>query len=554
MFYPYVAYLTSLLITSGISHHPLASHQNSATLNRYIQPFKSFVAMIFRAARDNVNNPDHWVHTICVTNLAAVARGLSSPEHTTTLSDLTNVIHRICMCCWKTTWDIQDPLADPTYRFCVYYSFRKNGVHMAVSSVTGLFAQLKYIISLSMLCEICQSEDKIKACHELSPYFTDDASLSTFSMICNWQHIASTIVYNEAAKIDIVWKDREHWTELYYRGDTIELQATQNMFHQMESDLVGLWEKVLCGLSLRVDCDVIREDMSNTSHGYSFLSDPRNVQFSSAREEFPKAILTHPGLRDRFTIVTDGSRRWKICALAAWLVDYATLSHLLLLRCQMLTGGPARGTEMTSMIYRSSAEQPVRNMSIVDRYVVLLGTYSKTSTVSGKDHFRPRALDGVSGAILVQDLALARPFAILAVQLLYPDDSALLNIYNSYIFVNNRKLFTTDDITSKMKLYIAKYLQAELGVQAWRHLAIAWRRKLCPWASNVLENQHEDYIGAEQAGHSWAVERRLYGRSADALAGPTEDIVHLYLKASGNWQKAMLTVPGMSNLLYSTQW
>ena len=95
-----------------------------------------------------------------------------------------------------------------------------------------------------------------------------------------------------------------------------------------------------------------------------------------------------------------------------------------------------------------------------------------------------------------------------------------------------------------MKAHSLQPLDEAYGVQAFRHIKIAWRRKLCPSATDILENGQEDCIGAEQAGHTARVESRVYGLSPDALSGPAEDILPLFLTASTSWQKAMRIVPG----------
>ena len=53
-------------------------------------------------------------------------------------------------------------------------------------------------------------------------------------------------------------------------------------------------------------------------------------------------------------------------------------------------------------------------------------------------------------------------------------------------------------------------------------------------------------MGAEQTGHSVRTERLHYGISAESLAGPSVDVLPLFLDASGQWQVEMHTVPGNS--------
>lgn len=58
-----------------------------------------------------------------------------------------------------------------------------------------------------------------------------------------------------------------------------------------------------------------------------------------------------------------------------------------------------------------------------------------------------------------------------------------------------------------------------------RYISIALQQKICPNATKLIESEHKNYIGAEQAGHSWAVEKKVYKLLAEALAGPSKDIL-----------------------------
>ncbi|KAG1832560.1 hypothetical protein DFJ58DRAFT_736345 [Suillus subalutaceus] len=95
-----------------------------------------------------------------------------------------------------------------------------------------------------------------------------------------------------------------------------------------------------------------------------------------------------------------------------------------------------------------------------------------------------------------KDLALTRPFAEVAAYICYPDKPSI------------------KDLESVEKIGFP------LGVNSWRHISTAFKRKL----------------EALQAGHSRATENRIYGLSPDALASGAEDLLPLFLQASNNWQ------------------
>lgn len=539
-------------VCRGLNNSPFARHQEAKSSQGYALTLKRLVAMLFRLHCESLEDDDFvedkhpWMNANRLSLSLEELRTYSSHPEDYSADDIRCALGEVMSALWTTSWSSTEhiPIADPTILFCAFLSLRHDGSYMPAKWITKIFAQLKYLMRLHVISCVAFAKDPLQQFKALQPWCTDCGELSTFSALCNWQHIATTIVMSEPSIPNLFWVDRKHWTKLTYAGHLITLEATRSMHEAIEKDLITCWEeKVLLGTQLRVDTSTLKENLGNRTPGYSFLTEPSN-NLQQYRTLLFDSIQQSPSLHDRFIITKPSQRHWNQAALAQWLVDYAALSLLLLVRCEMLSGGPARGTELTSMLYCSSPEQPVRNLSLLDTYVMLLTTYSKTTSLSGLDRFIPHALDSVTADILVQSLIIARPFAILAMQTCYPHTPEHSNLYRSYLFVNNDRRFTTDDLSREMGRYSLQFLGHAHGIQTHRHMTVAWRRKLCPSATDILENEHEDYVGAEQAGHSWAVEKKIYGVSMDALAGSSEDFLAVFLKASTNWQKAMKTVPG----------
>ena len=152
---------------------------------------------------------------------------------------------------------------------------------------------------------------------------------------------------------------------------------------------------------------------------------------------------------------------------------------------------------------------------------------------------------------MIQDLALTRPFAEVAAHICYPDKPSIKESYQTQIFMNDHKLFTTDQLSATMARESMDRLGFRLGVNSWRHISTAFKRKLGRFAEELLEEDGEDTIEALQAGHSRTTENRIYGLSPDTLAGGAEDLLPQFLQASTNWQLLMHTVPGGLQLPYS---
>lgn len=288
----------------------------------------------------------------------------------------------------------------------------------------------------------------------------------------------------------------------------------------------------------------LTDDLSNRFVGHSFLKDLRNSSLPEDDALF-KAILDSPQGRDKFLIQSPTGTTWNHHTLHQWLKDYAELEGLLLLRAEMLGGAPGRGTEMTSMTYCNIPTRPFRNLVLVDEYVVLLRRYHKSGALTGVDKLIPHALDAFTGSIIIQDLALLRPMAQIIAHILYPDNSAITTLYQTKLFVNKTKEFTTEQLSDSMAKHSLSFLGFALTLAAWRHISIAFRRKFCAAVMEFMENDEpRETIEALQAGHHKAIEDRIYGLSADSLAGLAEDFLIHFLKASCKWQQTCLTVPG----------
>lgn len=528
--------------------------QEATTISKYKNPLKRLLAMLVRSASAAPTASDaphnHWMLSSPVYDEigGTLFKWLQSGDCSAAVG--AEVVREVCSLLWLRSWDSTkaDHLPDPTQRFCVLYSLRSDGSHTAPKYITKLFAQLKYLIRLHVLNCILRADDRMHAVQDLRQWYTRKEALSTFSMVCSWQKVASSQVMLDMALTSVYWIDRKTWKTISYDGDQIHLADVQKMFHGMEDELVRTFEdEVLLGQEFDISTAGLTESLGTRTVGYSFLEDERNTQLEGTEHALYDRIMSDQQLRSEFTVQVGDTVQWNRTRLHQWLDAHIRLSLLLLIRCEMLSGGPARGTEVIFALFRSCLTQQLRNLSIVDKCLMLLRTYGKTTSLTGKDRLIPHALDSVTADVLLRELILARPFACLAAEMCFPDQPEVANRYRSYVFVKGTRHFATEDISREMKSWTWKYLKVELGVQDWRHVMIAWRRKLCPSASSVLENEHEDYIGAEQAGHSWRVEKSIYGISPDALAGLPEDMIPLFLKASCSWQKAMRTVPGTSN-------
>ena len=520
-----------------------------ASLQRYSLVVVALLAMLLRTAEAQSLQMSQALQTL------HMALHRDHDQH------LMACVHKVLMLAWTTPnkpTTRNDPQCGTTEKCLALLTLEQSGAFKEPKDVTMIIAKLTHCIRLALLKEVHaraendQSYDQEVACLTLKRWYTEKNN-SPFARLRSLQHRASAISFETMGLPQIWWKDRTSWKSMLYKGDELHLDQVCNMFADMEAKLVDTWEnKILGGLPLHDHHEdaTISDDLTNKDVGYSFLSDPRNPGFKQRCDRLLRAIVDERGTFKDFLLEREGALTWNQSALRGWLRDYSELQRLLLLRVEMLSGAPGRGTELTAMTYRNTKTRTTRNLVMMGDHLVILCQYLKTTALTGHDKLIPHALDAVTSDVLIQDLTFARPFAEIAASQCFGYDPEIGSLYRNFLFVNFNRLFTTDDISSFMRQSSLPHLSFGLTVSTWRHVQTAWKRKLGCTTEDVIETERSDTIEALQAGHSRATENRLYGLSVQALANTAEDVLPLYLDASITWQRHCKTFPSGSVSCY----
>lgn len=536
----------------GVNNTPFHPHQEETTFYQYLNTITRLLGMFWQMK----DHPSYYL-PLPDTVTKALTRYFTVLE--TDESDH-DPLHDVFMSIWRYHWPItpNNTIPDPTHRLLVLMSLQPDGGHKDPSKMTQPIAHLKYALRLAFALEISQNATHVYdgqpflAYQQLKEWLHEKLPC-TFNTLCTLQHLATSITMSTLGLPQIFWTDRLHHRSLLYLGSDVHFSDFKAMFQEMEDDLIDLFEnQVLLGLKDIVLVPLptrIHEDLTKTSEGYSFVNDPRNPSFIAARSSLFDAIRDDPVLKEHFVRVENGDLVWNKYALRQWLMDYGRFSCHLMARCEMLSGGPGRGTELTAMSFRSTKTYRQRNLSILDRHVAMIRTYTKISALIGQDQLIPHSLDGLTSALVIQNLVVCRPFAELAASICFPDNDEVLQLYQYKLFVNINRPFKSDDLTQIMSKYTLKHLGFKCGIRPWRHIAIAFRRHLCPLAHAFFEDiasaNDRDTAAILQLGHSRQTEDRRYAITADTMHGLSEEIIPLYLDASVDWQIVCEVVPGM---------
>ncbi|KAF8986938.1 hypothetical protein BDZ89DRAFT_1152713 [Hymenopellis radicata] len=145
--------------------------------------------------------------------------------------------------------------------------------------------------------------------------------------------------------------------------------------------------------------------------------------------------------------------------------------------------------------------------------------------------------------MLVQIHALARPIASIVSSEACPEYPSAEADYSHMLFMSFGCPFESRHLGEKLANASAKVLGWEMGINAHRHIFIAFHRKQHPLLAQEEENPDFDSISALQSGHSRSTENRVYGLSATVMEGAEEDYMAVFLEVSVAWQRTLRIVP-----------
>ena len=533
----------------SINNTPFKCHQHPETLIEYGGVCIRLLAMLLRIK-------DTHLYPLPLPDKLAASRdrlwtALDTDQDLLIRDAVNDLLFRLWTHEWKKTEE--NVIGDPTICLLALAMIKPDGSFCTPVQTTPFIAKLIYCQRLIFLIAMHTKQTGTKACDLYSHWFTEKVQ-STFNSLYTLQHKASALAYSEISMPRLVWTDRKTYGSMRYRGTPITFQGLQHIFSAIEEDAVKMWEKdILMDLPLRVNYNELFDDPANTTVDYSFFSDTRNRCFAD-RDIMAKAIIEDPALSKIFLTNSHGNGPpiWNINALQNWLFNYSRFQGIQLASIEMKAGSPGRGTELCSIQYRNTHTRPQRGLYIMGSHLAVVCQYHKSGSITGKDKVIPHSLDAVTSDLLIQDLSIARPFAELAAYICYPCHPDVQAYYNNYLFVNNKDLFTTTQLTNILKTYTLPVYDVGLGVNDWRHITAAFRRKICPGLDDIIEDDdNQETVQALQSGHTRRTENRIYGISTEALMGSADEVLPMFLDASTDWQVACKVVPGGHLLPYN---
>ncbi len=557
LFY-YIHALTLCSISSGINNNPLDKHHqhDNGTLNSYILPVNHLLcALVFRPKKPLTMDSYHEFPTTPAlqSRLAALLGFLKEEGGTQAQFDV--IAHGIFLELWHRTWEVTkgNSFSDPTACFLALYCLQEDGAYKVPGSVSHILVRLLRAIRLVTLREIHRRHDlnaeldRCELAKELHCWVKGKAN-TTYSYLYSINQYAQALARSSQSLPRIWWSDHKGYTQMLYCGQPVSLDHLRGMIYHVQTRAAKLWSDVLYGLDIHITYpQLLSDNLTETAPKYSFLDDPRNTAFAEATPLLEK-FMQNKEISKNF-VLNDGS--FNATGARQWLTCLAKLEALLITGIHMSSGGPARGTELTSMQMRNTSLR-TRNTFALGPYLSIVRQYTKNSSMTSHDSLIPNAVDSFFADLLIQVHALARPLASFLAPKAVKELPESPQQYNDTLFMGFGKPFESRDLTAELLKLSESFLDWEMGIAAYRHIYIAFHRRHHPRITQQIEMSDDDTISALQSGHSLATENRIYGLSTSAMSSADEDTLQLFLETSTAWQRTLKVVPGGLGLTYKT--
>ncbi|KAL0060987.1 hypothetical protein AAF712_012218 [Marasmius tenuissimus] len=343
--------------------------------------------------------------------------------------------------------------------------------------------------------------------------------------------------------VSVSFTDTVTWRAMEFEGQPVTMDNMTDCFKAMEQDLVALIMELMFGKDLRAGYGTIHEDLTNTSDGFGFITNPANL-FYQYDKTLWKAIITDPELQKKWFLQVAGTGQWMLNALQCrkYLSTLAKAEGILMVLIEMTGGAPPRITEITSLLVCNTPFR-TRNMMMVGDALSMVRMYDKTTNLAQKDRHIPHALAGLVSDIFIQVHVLMRPFARWISLHLYPNDTTAYWTYRDHAFANLLKPFDNIDVRNIMVKYTEPICGWGIGPRDYRQINTGFRRMLCAKATSLIEIEAGTALSAAQAGHDLRTESRIYANTNNCLISLREDMRYAFAPVTRQWQRVTRVPP-----------
>jgi superfamily II DNA helicase RecQ len=330
---------------------------------------------------------------------------------------------------------------------------------------------------------------------------------TNFSYLCEISHFVTFLCRSSVSMPIMMWQG-EGGQELMFKGRLFSMPAFRSMFNTQLADATSfLFNEVLLGLDLPdVLSHRIHDDLSNTTPGYTFLTDPRN-NFQKHNQFLIRAMTDPATSRNRFAHQAHSNPSgvvWNAAGLRTWMKAAEKCLMLLFPLCHYGAGQPARGTELCILSWTNTKLHP-RNCFWFDGLLNFVTLYNKTQTNMGTQRLISRALEPRTGKLMITWAVFVVPTLVIVANALKPELKAVTTRLHTLVFTSMNREWDSDDLSSILSSVSGKPvaeggLGHPLGLAETRHFLIGVMRK--HFHGMVDKYGFADELFNEQSGHS----------------------------------------------------
>lgn len=412
------------------------------------------------------------------------------------------------------------------------------------------------------------------------------------------------IRFNTTAAASIDWSN--DGSEVVFHRQKVRMAELTAMFYGMVDDAREMMEE----LTMLGDGEIeklpsipwgsIEDDNSEQRDGYSFLADSRNSWTQKGDSFVFNHIIEKTGLRRKWISTKAGLRHpIREEAVQAYHKKIEKFREVLWCMMHMISGQPARATEILGIRYKNTANGGARNIFINHGQVSWVTAYHKNFRQTNEAKIIHRFLPREVGELLVWYLWLVLPFwqkmqgiikgasgvsaAVWGLEMVerrkadtdegygsgddgdgdrddgggggFIEDGTITSgdelprSWNDWI---RERRWTTDRVRRVMGVYSEKYMGHRLSIASWRHIAIAITRYHLGAKSNAafgeMEEEDEDEIDDQaadlQAGHGTHVAGLVYARAMFENTNGTALMRERFREASMGWHRFFMFTGG----------
>jgi hypothetical protein len=285
----------------------------------------------------------------------------------------------------------------------------------------------------------------------------------------------------------------------------------------------------------------IRDNPTVTESGWNFLQDERNIDVLPCKKRWLLSrILQIDKLREEFTYANHFRKVvWDKKVVQTYYKQVDAFLERLLLLIHVVSGQPARGTEITGLQHTNTTFH--RNIFIEDGLVALVTSYHKGYTCTGSTKIIHRYLPKELSELVVYYLWIIHPF-LRELDLLMPGPKPL---GSSFLWPDKEGSWSSQRLSTVLKRETIDAFKAPITIPVYRHVAIAISRRHLDGGGFKRDYDIGDRIGDLQTTHTSWTAGRLYARGLEEVPGHVEARRAGFRAVSREWHNFL----GFSNTL-----